>query len=90
MNLQEAIDCPEFNTEHAPSSFYPRKATAGGVVVEARIPEATRAALTARGHKVTATGAWASGRVMGVQLARNGTISGAASPRGQIAYVTGD
>ncbi|MGH7061616.1 MAG: gamma-glutamyltransferase family protein, partial [Stellaceae bacterium] len=23
MNLQEAIDCPEFNNSHAPSSFYP-------------------------------------------------------------------
>ena len=29
MNLQEAIDCPEFNTEHAPSSFYPRAANPG-------------------------------------------------------------
>jgi gamma-glutamyltranspeptidase/glutathione hydrolase len=90
MNLQAAVDAANFHSTHFPSSFYPRKATAGGLVVEARIPEATRAALTARGHKVTATGAWASGRVMGVQLAGNGTISGAASPRGQIAYVTGD
>jgi gamma-glutamyltranspeptidase/glutathione hydrolase len=24
MNLQEAIDCPAFHTEHMPSSFYPR------------------------------------------------------------------
>ena len=30
MNLQEAIDCPEFNNDHAPSSFYPRGAKPGG------------------------------------------------------------
>jgi gamma-glutamyltranspeptidase/glutathione hydrolase len=63
---------------------------AGGLVVEGRIPEATRKALAARGHKVKAVGAWENGRVMGVHRAANGVISGAASPRKQIAYVTGD
>ena len=29
MNLQEAIDCPAFHTEHGPSSFYPRAAKPG-------------------------------------------------------------
>ena len=29
MNLQEAIDCPAFHTEHMPSSFYPRAAQPG-------------------------------------------------------------
>jgi gamma-glutamyltranspeptidase/glutathione hydrolase len=90
MNLQEAVDAANFHSVHFPSSFYPRKATAGGVVVEGRIPAATRQALEARGHKVKAAGPWSGGRVMAVHLAANGTLSGAASPRGQLAYVTGD
>ena len=42
MNLQEAIDCPAFHTEHMPSSFYPRAAQPGVVALESRFPEATR------------------------------------------------
>jgi gamma-glutamyltranspeptidase/glutathione hydrolase len=91
MDLQQAIDAPTFHSTHFPSSFYPRKATAGGLVVEGRIPEATRKELAARGHKVKAIGDWANGRVMAVHVSpRNGVLSGAASPRHQIAYVTGD
>ena len=44
MNLQEAIDCPAFHTEHMPSSFYPRAAQPGLLALEGRFPEATRAA----------------------------------------------
>jgi gamma-glutamyltranspeptidase / glutathione hydrolase len=91
MNLQEAVDAPTFHSVHFPSSFYPRKAKPGGLVVEARVPEATRKALAARGHKVTAAGAWANGRVMAVQTdPKRGVLSGAASPRGMTAYVTGE
>src|SRR5205823_9371814 len=90
MNLQEAVDSPTFHSVHFPSSFYPRKAKPGGLVAEARIPEATRKQLAARGHKVTAAGAWANGRVMAVQAdLKRGVLSGAASPRGMTAYVTG-
>jgi len=50
MNLQEAIDCPAFHTEHMPSSFYyPRAAQPGLLALESRFPEATRAALARRG-----------------------------------------
>ena len=49
MNLQEAIDAPNFHSDHFPSSFYPRDANAGELVVEGRIPEATRKELEARG-----------------------------------------
>jgi gamma-glutamyltranspeptidase/glutathione hydrolase len=91
MNLQAAVDAPTFHSVHFPSSFYPRKAEPGTLVVEARIPDATRkAALEARGHNVKVTNAWANGRVMAVQVAANGVLHGAASPRGQVAYVTGD
>jgi gamma-glutamyltranspeptidase/glutathione hydrolase len=89
MNLQAAIDEPTFHSLHFPSSFYPHDAKAGGLVVEGRIPEATRKELEARGHKVQTTGDWSNGKVMAVELGKNGVISGAVSPRGQIGYVMG-
>jgi gamma-glutamyltranspeptidase / glutathione hydrolase len=89
MNLQAAIDEPTFHSVHFPSSFYPHDAKAGGLVVEGRIPEATRKELEARGHKVQTAGDWSNGKVMAVELAKNGVISGAVSPRGQIGYVMG-
>ena len=43
MNLQEAIDCPAFHTEHMPSSFWPRAARPGGLAIEGRFAGATSA-----------------------------------------------
>jgi gamma-glutamyltranspeptidase/glutathione hydrolase len=91
MNLQQAIDAASFHSTHFPSSFYPRRANAGELVVEDRIPEATRKELAARGHKIKVTTGWANGRVMAVQVGpKAGVLSAAASPRGQTAYVSGD
>jgi gamma-glutamyltranspeptidase/glutathione hydrolase len=91
MGLQEAIDAANFHTDHFPSSFYPRRAKPGSVVVESRISEATRKELTARGHKVTAPGPWVNGLVMAVHLGpQPGILSGGVSPRGMLGYVTGD
>jgi gamma-glutamyltranspeptidase / glutathione hydrolase len=91
MDLQAAIDAATFHSEHFPSSFYPREATPGGLIVEARLPEATQKELEARGHKIHAAGPWSNGKVMAVKLdAKHGVISGAVSPRGQIGYVSGD
>jgi gamma-glutamyltranspeptidase/glutathione hydrolase len=90
MNLQEAIDAANFHSTHFPSSFYPRDAHAGELVVEGRIPEATRKELESRGHKVKAAGDWSGGLVMAVRReTKTGVISGAVSPRGQIGYVMG-
>jgi gamma-glutamyltranspeptidase/glutathione hydrolase len=91
MNLQQAIDAPTFHSIHFPSSFYPHDAKAGGLVVEGRISEATINELRARGHKVQKAGNWANGKVMAVRVdQKNGVLSGAVSPRGQIGYVSGD
>ena len=91
LNLQQAIDAASFHTTHFPSSFYPRRRTPGGLVLEDRIPEATRKELAARGHKITVTNGWANGRVMAAQVGpKPGVLSAAASPRGQLAYVAGD
>jgi gamma-glutamyltranspeptidase/glutathione hydrolase len=91
MDLQAAIDAATFHSDHFPSSFYPREAVAGGLVVEGRVPEATRRDLEARGHKIRVAGDWSNGKVMAVKLdAKNGVISGGVSPRGQVGYVSGD
>ena len=52
MNLQEAIDEPSFHSTHFPSSFYPRTASPGGVVIEDRIAPDVRSELERRGHRV--------------------------------------
>ena len=92
MNLQEAIDCPAFHTEHQPSSFYPRAARPGLVAIEGRFPEATRAALAERGHHLVVGGPWSEGRLSG--CAREATEEGmvlkaAANPRGMQGYAVG-
>ena len=48
LNLQEAIDAPMFHTNHFPSSFYPRTAVPGEVMVDARLDPEAVAALRAR------------------------------------------
>jgi gamma-glutamyltranspeptidase/glutathione hydrolase len=91
MSLQQAIDAASFHITHFPSSFYPRRATPGGLVVESRIGEATRKDLLARGHKLTTTREWSNGMVMAVQHGlRPGVLAGAVSPRGETGYVSGD
>ncbi len=88
MDLQEALDVPTFHTRHFPSSFYPHDAIPGRVVLESRIPEDVRAALAARGHDVQVAGPWVNGQVTAVRFDGD-VIAGAASPRGQTAYVEG-
>ena len=77
MNLQEAIDAPEFHTAHFPSSFYPRECRPGHVVVEGRFPPATVAALRRRGHDVEVDADWSLGRVSAA--ARDGPLLKAAA-----------
>jgi gamma-glutamyltranspeptidase / glutathione hydrolase len=92
MNLQEAIDCPEFNTAHPPSSFYPRAADPGHLALEGRFPETTQRALAARGHRVHIGEEWSGGRL--AACAREETPEGrilkaGANPRGMQSYAAG-
>ncbi|MBO0736350.1 MAG: gamma-glutamyltransferase, partial [Alphaproteobacteria bacterium] len=92
MNLQEAIDCPAFHTEHMPSSFYPRAAQPGLVALESRFSEATRADLARRGHRLRVGEAWSEGRLSGCarEETRDGRIlKAAANPRGMQGYAIG-
>ncbi len=89
MDLQEALDAPTAHTCHFPSSFHPRAAEINALYVEGRIPEATRDALTAKGHDVKVNPDWHHGRVMAVRLTANGVMEAAASPRDRMAYAIG-
>src|SRR5436189_199649 len=68
MDLQEAIDAPNFHTQHFPSSFYPHGAHPKRVVVEGRISEDARRALEDLGHEIVVTGDWANGQVCAVRF----------------------
>ncbi|MGI9149535.1 MAG: gamma-glutamyltransferase family protein [Chloroflexota bacterium] len=89
MDMQEALDAPTVQTAHFPGSFYPHKADPGGVRVESRIGSEVRDELSGRGHRVTVDGPWSHGQVTAVAREANGVLSGAASPRGRVAYVMG-
>ncbi len=90
LNLQAAIDAPNFHTEHFPSSFYPRTAEPGKVVVEDRLEPDVVAGLRARGHDLDVVDGWSLGRISAVSRnARDGSLRGAANPRGMQGYAVG-
>ena len=84
-DLQAAIDCPSFHSEHFPSSFFPRESYPKRVVVEGRMPEATIKELRKRGHDVVVEEDWSLGRVSAASL-EDGVIKAAANPRGMQGY----
>ena len=63
MNLQEAIDAPAWHSEHFASSFWPREARPGVLVVESRLPAETIKELRRRGHMVEIGPDWSEGRL---------------------------
>ncbi len=85
MNLQQAIDAPSFQTNHMPSSFWPRAADLGSLSLEERFPEETIAALEKRGHRVKRVDPWSLGRVSAVAREKDASgdiqIKAAANPR---------
>lgn len=90
LDLQGAIDAPNWHNDGFPSSFYPRGRQPGSVTVESRMPEEVVAELRRRGHDVTVGPAWSEGRLCAV--ARDpgtGVLSGAANPRGMQGYAVG-
>ena len=68
MDLQAAIDAASFHTTHFPSSFYPHGANPKRVIVEGRLPAATREALTRLGHDIQVTDDWTNGQVCAVRF----------------------
>ena len=88
MNLQEAIDSPEFHTAHFPSSFFPRESNPGHLKVEGRFSQATKDDLKSRGHKMEVDADWSIGRF--TAAAKDGRmLKAAANPRGMQGYAIG-
>ena len=80
LNLQEAIDAPDWHTDHLISSFYPRGARLRSLDVESRLGDDAIAELRRRGHEVEVLPPWSLGRVSAVS--REGDqLRAAANPR---------
>jgi gamma-glutamyltranspeptidase / glutathione hydrolase len=82
MNIQQAIEAPRWSSRSFPASPFPHGMVPGDLSVEARIPEATRQALVARGHKLRISPAWSLGSNAGIVIDRStGVLSAGADPR---------
>ncbi|MEV5959372.1 gamma-glutamyltransferase [Streptomyces sp. NPDC051987] len=90
LDLQGAIDAPNWHNDSFPSSFHPRGRRPGSVTVESRTDPETVAELRRRGHDVTVGPGWSEGRLCAVARdPRTGVLSAAANPRGMQGYAVG-
>jgi gamma-glutamyltranspeptidase/glutathione hydrolase len=82
MNLQQAIEAPRWSTRSFPASPFPHTMYPGDLLLEARIPDAVKADLEKRGHRVTMRGPWSLNDSAGIVIdPETGTLSAAADPR---------
>ncbi|MEU0006728.1 gamma-glutamyltransferase [Streptomyces sp. NPDC006314] len=90
LDLQGAIDAPNWHNDSFPSSFYPRGRRPGSVTVESRMEAAVIEELRRRDHDVTVGPAWSEGRLCAVARdPETGVLSAAANPRGMQGYAVG-
>ncbi|MGW4751703.1 gamma-glutamyltransferase family protein [Streptomyces chartreusis] len=90
LDLQGAIDAPNWHNDSFPGSFYPRGMRPGSVTVESRTDAAVVEELRRRGHDVTVGDAWSEGRLCAVARdPETGVLSAAANPRGMQGYAVG-
>lgn len=90
LDLQGAIDAPNWHNDSFPGSFFPRGMRPGSVTVESRMDAEVVAELRRRGHDVTVGDAWSEGRLCAVARdPRTGVLSAAANPRGMQGYAVG-
>ena len=89
LDLQEAIDAPSFQSDHFPSSFWPRRAFPGKLVVEAGHHPAAIGGLRERGHLVEVADPWSLGRTCAAGRDPATGFLLAANPRGRQAYAAG-
>ncbi|MFJ8591195.1 gamma-glutamyltransferase family protein [Streptomyces sp. NPDC093598] len=90
LDLQGAIDAPNWHNDSFPGSFCPRGMRPGSVTVESRTDPAVVEELRRRGHDVTVGGPWSEGRLCAVARdPETGVLSAAANPRGMQGYAVG-
>ncbi|MFI2203175.1 gamma-glutamyltransferase family protein [Streptomyces sp. NPDC020192] len=90
LDLQGAIDAPNWHNDSFPSSFHPRGRRPGSVTVESRTDAAVIEELRRRGHDVTVGPDWSEGRLCAVARdPETGVLSAAANPRGMQGYAVG-
>ncbi len=85
LDLQAAIDAPEWHTDHLIASFDPRGYAPRSLTVESRFGDEVIAELRGRGHDVTVAPPWSLGRVSAVKR-QAGQIVAASNPRGMQGY----
>ena len=88
LGIQQAIDMASFHSEHWPSSFWPRAARPGKLVLEGRFDPAVAAELGRRGHAVTVGEDWSEGRLSAADVV-DGVMHAGANPRGMQGYAVG-
>lgn len=89
LGIQQAIDMPSFHTEHWPSSFWPRAAEPGKVVLEGQYDDTVLRELAARGHRVEKGPPWSEGRLSAARREADGQLYAGANPRGMQGYAVG-
>ncbi|MGW7407843.1 gamma-glutamyltransferase family protein [Streptomyces sp. NPDC054833] len=90
LDLQGAIDAPNWHNDSFPGSFYPRGRQPGSVTVESRTAPEVVDELRRRGHDVTVADGWSEGRLCAVARdPETGILSAAANPRGMQGYAVG-
>ncbi|MEV8316434.1 gamma-glutamyltransferase [Streptomyces sp. NPDC059900] len=90
LDLQGAVDAPNWHNDSFPGSFYPRGMRPGSVTVEARMDQEVIGELRRRGHDVTVGEPWSEGRLCAVARdPHTGVLSAAANPRGMQGYAVG-
>lgn len=82
MNIQQAIEAARWSSRSFPASPFPHTMYPGDMAVESRIPEATRQALIAKGHKLRVDPPWSLGSNAGIVIdTATGVLSAGADPR---------
>ncbi|MEU9060903.1 gamma-glutamyltransferase [Streptomyces sp. NPDC048430] len=90
LDLQGAIDAPNWHNDSFPGSFFPRGMRPGSVTVEEGMDPEVVGELRRRGHDVTVGDAWSEGRMCAVARdPETGVLSAAANPRGMQGYAVG-
>jgi gamma-glutamyltranspeptidase/glutathione hydrolase len=89
LNIQQAIDAPSFHAEHWPSSFWPRLARPGKLVLEGRFDDAVLTELARRGHRAEKGEDWSEGRLSAARLDDDGQMYAGANARGMQGYAVG-